>query len=127
MFYSRKLEQATYESVAFRYISADRHPARVWISVPVADAVRIKLKEDRRCSPRWRVPAVSEDYYDERGAVERVDSRLAGAYGFEHPFIRGLAKMRPRMTMALTIMLAMAIGLVQAGQPEHLRRLVKIA
>ena len=29
------------------------------------------------------------------------------------------------MTMALTIMLAMALGRIQAGQPEHLRSLVK--
>ena len=62
---------------------------------------------------------------EEDGAVERVNSRLAGRYGFDHPFIRGLTKMRLRMTMGLTIMLAMALGRIQAGQPEHLRSLVK--
>ena len=41
--------------------------------------------------------------------MERVNSRLAGPYGFEHPFIRGLGKMRQRISMALTIMLAMAL------------------
>ena len=35
--------------------------------------------------------------------------------------------MRLRLTMALTIMLAMALGRIQAGQPEHLRSLVKSA
>ena len=36
--------------------------------------------------------------------------RLAGGFGFERPGIRGLAKMRLRVTMALTIMLALALG-----------------
>ena len=95
---------------------------------PVADAVRIKLEEDRRVfTPVARSSYVWQDYYDERSAVERVNSRLAGGYGFDHPFIRGLTKMRLRMTLALTIMLAMALGRIQAGQPEHLRSLVKSA
>ena len=38
-----------------------------------------------------------QDYYDERSAVERVNSRLAGGYGFDHPFIRGMTKMRLRI------------------------------
>ena len=65
--------------------------------------------------------------YDQRSAVERVNSRLAGGFGFERAGIRGLAKMRLRVTMALTIMLAMALGRIRAGQPEHLRSLVKPA
>ena len=71
---------------------------------PVADAVRIKLEEDRRVfTPVARSSYDWQDYYDERSAVERVNSRLAGGYGFDHPFIRGLTKMRLRMTMGLTI------------------------
>ena len=57
---------------------------------PVSDAVRIPLAEDwrvftsvERSSYRW------QDYYDQRGAVERVNSRLAGGFGFERPGIRG--------------------------------------
>ena len=95
---------------------------------PVADAVRIKLQEDRRIfTPVARSSYDWQDYYDERSAVERVNSRLAGGYGFDHPFIRGLTKMRLRMTMGLTIMLAMALGRIQAGQPENLRSLVRPA
>ncbi|MDE2994299.1 MAG: DDE transposase, partial [Chloroflexota bacterium] len=94
----------------------------------VADAVRIKLEEDRRIfTPVARSSYDWQDYYDERSAVERVNSRLAGGYGFDHPFIRGLTKMRLRMTMGLTIMLAMALGRIQAGQPENLRSLVRPA
>ena len=91
-------------------------------------AVRIPLAEDRRVfTPVARSSYLWKDYYDQRSAVERVNSRLAGPYGFEHPFIRGLAKMRLRCSMALTVMLAMALGRIQAGQPEHLRCLVKSA
>ena len=95
---------------------------------PVGKAIRIPLANDRRVfTPVARSSYVWQDYYDQRSAVERVNSRLAGPFGFQHPFIRGLAKMRLRMTMALTIMLAMALGRIQAGQPEHLRSLVKSA
>ena len=92
------------------------------------DAVRIRLGEDRRVfTPVARSSYVWQDYYDQRSAVERVNSRLAGGFGFERPAIRGLAKMRLRVTMAMTIMLAMALGRIRAGQSEHLRSLVKPA
>ena len=95
---------------------------------PVSDAVRIRLAEDRRVfTPVARSSYVWQDYYDQRSAVERVNSRLAGGFGFERPGIRGLTKMRLRVTMALTIMLAMALGRIRAGQPEHLRSLVQPA
>ena len=75
---------------------------------PVGKAIR--MAEDRRVfTPVARSSYVWQDYYD----------HLAGSFGFEHPFIRGLAKMRLRVTMALTVMLAMALGRIQAGQPEH--------
>ena len=95
---------------------------------PVGDAVRIRLEEDRRVfTPVARSSYVWQDYYDQRSAVERVNSRLAGGFGFERPGIRGLAKMQLRVTMALTIMLALALGRIRAGQPEHLRSLVRPA
>ncbi len=95
---------------------------------PVSDAVRIPLAEDRRVfTPVARSSYRWQDFYDQRGAVERVNSRLAGGFGFERPGIRGLSKMQLRVTMALTIMLAMAVGRIRAGQPENLRSLVKPA
>ena len=94
----------------------------------MSDAVRIPLAEDRRVftavarsSYRW------QDFYDKRGAVERVNSRLAGGFGSERPGIRGLAKMRLRVTMAMTIMLAMALRRIRAGQGEHPRSLIRPA
>ena len=59
--------------------------------------------------------------------MERVNSRLAGGFGFERPGIRRLAKMHLRVTMEMAIMLAMALGRIRAGQPKHLRSLVKPA
>ena len=68
---------------------------------PVRHAVRIRLAEDRRVfTPVARSSYLWHDYYAQRSAVERVNSRLAGPFGFEHRFIRGLAKMRLRITMA---------------------------
>ena len=95
---------------------------------PVRHAVRIPLAEDRRVfTPVARSCYAWQDYYDQRSAVERVNSRLAGPFGFERPFIRGLGKMRQRISMALTIMLAMALGRIRTGQAEHLRSLVRAA
>ena len=68
----------------------------------MSDAVRIPLGRGSASvhaggafQLRW------QDYYDQRSAVERVNSRLAGGFGFERPGIRGLAKMRMRVTMAI--------------------------
>ena len=55
-----------------------------------------------------------------------LPSSQAG-FGFDRPGIRGLAKMRVRVTMPMTIMLAMALERIRAGQPEHLRSLVQPA
>ena len=94
----------------------------------MSDAVRIPLAEDRRVfTPVARFSFRWQDFYDERGAVERVNSRLAGGFGFERPGIGGLANMNLRVTMAMTIMLAMALGRIRAGQTEHLRSLVRPA
>ena len=60
--------------------------------------------------------------------MEPVNSWMAGGFGFERPGIRGLPQMHLRVTVAMTIMLAMALGRIRAGQPdEHLRSLVRPA
>ena len=84
-------------------------------------SARVRTPVARSSTYRW------QDYYDQRSAVERVNSRLAGGFGFERPGIRRLAKMQLRVTMALTIMLAMALGRIRAGQPENLRSLLRPA
>lgn len=71
-----------------------------------------------RFSYRWK------QFYRQRTAVERVNSRLDVSFGFEHHFIRGLAKMKVRCTLALCVMLGMALGRVRAKQLDRLRSLV---
>ena len=41
--------------------------------------------------------------------------------GFEHHTIRGEAKMEMRVTLALVVMLAMALGRIQIGQVDKMR------
>ena len=45
----------------------------------------------------------------------------------KRPGIRGLAKTKLRIIVAPTILLAMALGRIRAGQPENLRSLVRPA
>jgi len=87
--------------------------------------VRVPLAVDRR---RF-VPVPRSSYtwkrlYKGRTAVERVNSRLDVSFGFERHFIRGMAKMRVRVGMALVVMLAMALGSIEAGEQYRMRSLV---
>jgi hypothetical protein len=87
--------------------------------------VRVPLEMDRR---RF-VPVPRGSYkwkrlYNRRTAVERVNSRLDLSFGFERHFIRGLAKMRLRVGMALVVMLAMALGSIEVGAQYRMRSLV---
>ena len=86
--------------------------------------VRVPLDMDRRIftpiarpTPKW------ERAYDRRTAVERVNSRIDRVLGFEQHFIRGKAKMEARVTLALVVLLAMALGRIRAKQPELMRSL----
>ena len=91
-------------------------------------AVRIKLDQDRRVfTPVARSSYKWADIYRKRIAVERVNSRLDVSFGFEHHFIRGLAKMKIRMNLALVVMLSMALGRIKEKQKEQMRSLVKMA
>ena len=54
--------------------------------------------------------------------MERLNSRVDQGLRFDHHTIRGLAKMRARMGLA--IMLAMAVGFITMGKPELMRSLL---
>jgi hypothetical protein len=87
--------------------------------------VRIPLKLDRRIfTPVARSTQAWERKYDKRTAVERVNSRLDVSFGFELHTIRGLAKMRMRVSLALVVMLSMAAGSIRAGKSWRMRSLV---
>jgi hypothetical protein len=95
---------------------------------PIGKAVRIPMAQE----PRVFTPLPRNSYkwkrlYAGRTAVERVNSRLDNVYGFENHTIRGMAKMRMRCTLALAVMLAMALGRIRAKQPQKMRSLVKRA
>ena len=90
---------------------------------------RIALKDaDRRTftptpwgSPSWRRA------YARRSALERINSRLDGAYQFERHFVRGRAKMKARAGLAVCVMMALALGAAKAGRLDRMRSLVKPA
>ena len=92
----------------------------------VGTAVRIPLKEDRRVfTPLARSSYRWENIYRKRTAVERVNSRLDVSYGFERHYIRGLQKMQLRCSIALCVMLAMALGRIREKQKEKMCSLVQ--
>lgn len=87
-------------------------------------AVRIQLDEDRRrFTPVARSTYKWERIYKLRTAVERVNSRIDNVYGFERHFIRGLKKMRFRCSLALLMMLVLAIGRIKQNRPDLMRTL----
>ncbi len=88
--------------------------------------VRVPLERDRRIfTPLARSSYAWKTQYAKRTAVERVNSRLDRVYGFEEHFIRGRAKMSLRVGLALTVMLAMALGHLKQKRGEYIRSLVR--
>jgi hypothetical protein len=89
--------------------------------------VRIDITEHNRRiftptpydSPSWKRG------YARRSALERINNRIDNGYGFENHFIRGQAKMKTRVGLALVIMMAMARGHVKAGRIKQMRSLVQ--
>jgi hypothetical protein len=57
--------------------------------------------------------------------VERGSSRIDKLLGFERHSIRGQRKMKVRMGLGLAVMLAMALGRLEAGQPEQMRSVTR--
>ena len=87
--------------------------------------VRVPLDLDYRVftpiprdTPSWK------HAYASRTAVERVNARVDQVFGFERHTIRGLAKMRVRVGLALAVMLALAVGSISEKKPELMRSLV---
>jgi hypothetical protein len=89
--------------------------------------VRINITEQNRRifvptphgSPSW------QRGYARRSALERINNRIDNSFCFEKHFIRGQAKMKTRMGLALAVMMAMALGHVKAGRVELMRSLVQ--
>ncbi len=84
--------------------------------------VRIPLEKNRRVfTPLARSSYAFKREYKKRTAVERVNSRLDVSFGFERHYIRVLKKMKLRCSLALVVMLAMALGRAKQNQEEYMR------
>lgn len=91
-------------------------------------SIRISLKEDRRIfTPVPRSSHKWKALYDKRTSVERVNSRIDVSFGFERHYIRGLNKMKLRCGLALSVMLAIAVGRLRQQRPDLMRSLTKAA
>jgi hypothetical protein len=129
----RKMAYAGFEAKrgTLKYRCPARHygvPCKGVESCPVRGAVRVKLTEDRRVfTPLARSSYAWKRTYAKRTAVERVNSRLDVSFGFERHFLRGQAKMRLRVGLALVVMLAMALGRIKQKQEDAIRCLVRAA
>ena len=86
-------------------IDLDTHDRRIFTPTPWG-------------SPSWRRG------YNRRSAMERINNRLDHSFNLETHYIRGLAKMKARVGLALAVMMALALGQVRAGHAERMRSLV---
>ena len=95
-------------------------PHQGGIRIPLAADNRIFTAVDRS-SYKW------QREYDRRTAVERVNSRLDVSFGFEQHTIRGKKKMTLRCSLALIVMLTMALGRTRQNKHRLMRSLVRSA
>lgn len=139
---SRPGDGGSYHPMTFKGYEADRKqvkyvcPARSKGFVchragecPLAGGqVRVKLTADRRIFvPIPRHTLKFARLYKERTSVERVNGLLDMVFGWEWHTIRGLGMTRLRAGLALSAMLAMALGRIRNGQSEKMGSLVQPA
>lgn len=94
----------------------------------VKQGIRIDIELDRRIfTPIDRASYKWARCYKKRTSVERVNSRLDTSFCFENHHIRGIKKMKMRCSIALAVMLAMAVGRIRQNQADKIRSLVKSA
>jgi len=90
--------------------------------------IRISLSYNRRIfTPVARSSFKWKNLYKKRTSIERINGRLDLSFGFERHFIRGLKKMNLRCSLALCVMLTLALGRIRKKRPDLMRSLVKSA
>jgi len=95
---------------------------------PLASSIRIPLSTGRRVF----TPLVRSSYrwkreYNKRSALERINSRLDTSFGFELHTTRGEEKTAINLTIAFSVMLAVALGRARENNPKLIRSLVRPA
>ncbi len=84
---------------------------------PLASELCVLRHVDRRIfTPIDRASYKWKRSYKKRTAIERVNSRLDVSFGFEVHTIRGQEKMQMRCKLALSGMLAMALGVFKRSR-----------
>ena len=87
--------------------------------------VRVPLDTDRRIfTPTPRSSLTWQCRYCGRSALERINARLDQNFSFEHHHIRGLSRMKARITLALAVMMSLAHASVEERQPHLMRSLL---
>jgi hypothetical protein len=86
--------------------------------------VRVAVAEDpRRRLPTHQHGLAFRKRYKQRTSIERLFARLDHLYGFERHTARGMGKVKARVTIGLSAMLATALAWIDVGKVENIRRL----
>jgi hypothetical protein len=111
-------------------VFAYNEQGRVYCSCPATVEQRelsfCGFEKDRN-TLKYRCPAAANGFVCqgrekcECCAPDGVNSRIDRVLGFEQHFIRGMAKMEMRVSLALVIMLAMAKGRILSNQADLMR------
>ncbi|MDE0052630.1 MAG: hypothetical protein OXT64_00005, partial [Gammaproteobacteria bacterium] len=62
--------------------------------------------------------------YNRRSTMERINARLDRSFNFETHYIRGRARMKTRVGLALAVMTALALSHARASRAGRMRSLV---
>ena len=88
------------------------------VRIPLAEQDRRIFTPTPHGSPSWKRG------YRRRPALERIYSRLDNDFGFERHFLRGHSRVTASVSLALTVMMALALAHARAGRRERMRSLV---
>ena len=90
--------------------------------------VKLNTREDpRRYTPVPRETKKWARLYKKRTAVERVNSRLKQHLLLDELRVRGLGRVKVRLTLSLLVMMGAALSMARRKQWEDIRRLVRAA
>ena len=90
--------------------------------------IKLKMDDDpRRYVPVPRETKKWKKLYRLRSAVERVNSRLKAHLALDELRVRGIGKVRCRLSLSVLVMLAVAVAMAEHQELDQARRLVRAA